>query len=219
MSPATETRAVQESRPPTAVKRAEGSFLHSTIGASVILSAWVFVLGWTYLHVYYAYFGININSLDFPVYHYMTFFFAQFVSFGWRGVYLGTLILAAFFLAWAGEGARSWIAGLFVGLGFLLLFWLGFHVAESNATEAARQDMSMASTLPQVEIEFKQQSALVNGDVQTLLNSPNLRLVLEDDTHLFVFVPVDLTKASALVNTVSVERSQVSCTLRTVRVK
>jgi hypothetical protein len=149
----------------------------------------------------------------------MTFFFAQFVSFGWRGLYLGTLILAAFFLAWVGEGARNWVSALLVGLGFLLLFWVGFHVAESNATEAAQQDMGMASTLPQVEIEFKQPSALVNGDLQTALNSPNLRLVLEDDTHLFVFVPVDLTKVSALVETVSIERSQVSCTLRTVRVK
>jgi hypothetical protein len=195
------------------------SFLHSTLGAGTIITAWIFVLGWTYLHVYYTYFGININSLDFPVYHYLTFFFTQFVSFELGGLFLGALILAVFALAWFGNIVRRRINGVVVGLGFLALFWLGFHVSEANAARAAKEDMAKASTLPQIAIELKEQHTFVDGDVEAILGSSDLRLLLEDKDHLFVFVPVDLKRHPLYVNTVSIDKSEVISTLRTVRVK
>lgn len=195
------------------------SFLHSTLGAGTIIVAWIFVLGWTYLHVYYTYFGININSIDFPTYHYLTFLFAQFVSFQWRGLFLGALILGVFCLAWFGNIVRNKITGLLVGLGFLALFWVGFHVAEANAAQAAKEDMGKSSTLPQIAVEFKQPKTFVDGDLEDALNSADLRLLLEDKDHLLVFVPVDVQHSPVYVNTVSIEKSEVAATLRTVRVK
>lgn len=195
------------------------SFLHSTLGAGTIITAWIFALGWTYLHVYYTYFGININSLDFPIYHYLTFFFAQFVSFQLRGLFLGMLITAVFCLAWFGNMVRNRIAGLLVGLGFLTLFWLGFHVAEANASQAAKEDMGKSSTLPQIAVEFKQPKTFVDGDLDAIMNASDLRLLLEDNDQLFVFVPVDIHHTPVYVNMVSIEKSEVAATLRKVRIK
>jgi hypothetical protein len=209
----------EEERVRKSAKDGADSFLHSTLGAGTIIVAWIFVLGWTYLHVYYTYFGINLNSLDFPTYHFLTFFFAQFVSFQWRGLFLGVLILGVFCLAWFGSVVRNRIAGLLVGLGFVALFWLGFHVAEANASQAAKEDMGKASSLPQIAIEFKQPKTFVDGDIDAIINSSDLRLLLEDKDHLFVFVPVDLDHSPVYVNSVGIEKSEVSATLRTVRVK
>ena len=200
-------------------KDSADSFLHSTLGAGTIITAWIFVLGWTYLHVYYTYFGININSLDFPIYHYLTFFFAQFVSFQLRGLFLGALIVAVFCLAWFGNMVRNRIAGLLVGLGFLTLFWLGFHVAEANASQAAKEDMGKNSALPQIAVEFKQPKTFVDGDLDAIMNSSDLRLLLENKDQLFVFVPVDIQNTPVYVNAVSIEKSEVAETLRKVRIK
>src|ERR1017187_10443675 len=68
-----------------------GDLLKNTLGAGTIITAWIFVLGWTYLHTYYAYFGVNISSLSFPIYYYPVFVFTQFVSFHARGLFLGVL--------------------------------------------------------------------------------------------------------------------------------
>src|SRR5580704_1880691 len=110
----------------------ESSFLKSVFGAAGIVTAWIFLLGWVYLHTYYEYFGLNVNALDFPSYHYLIFCFAQFVSFRWRGLIVGVLLLAVFMLTWWGTTIQKKFPAIVIGFAYLFVFWIGFHVAVAD---------------------------------------------------------------------------------------
>lgn len=197
----------------------EGSvgFLNGVLSAFVLVIAWIFVMGWTYLHTYYACFGVNVNSLDFPVYHYLTFCYAQFVSFHWGGLLVALMLLALFFVTWAGTSVKRKTLALVIATAYLLLFWGGFHIAIRNGKTAALEDMGLSSPLPQVVLEIKSTEKPSDSSVEEALGSANLRLLLETGDRLFVFEPV-YTKSNVLrVHVLEISRGETPFFMRIAR--
>jgi hypothetical protein len=112
-------------------------FLKSVISALSLVTAWTFVTGWIYLHTFYSYFGININSLDFPVYQYLIFCYTQFTASVWSALCMSALLIAFFLLTWAGVAATRLRWALAVSLGYLIPFGGGSFLAVHNAGEAS----------------------------------------------------------------------------------
>jgi hypothetical protein len=199
-----------------------GSFLKSVVGALALVTAWLFALGWTYLHNYYRYFGININSLDFPVYHYLIFSFTQFVSFRLPGLFLALMITVILALIWVGMKTRRIIWAFLITVCYLLIFWGGFLVAARDARRAAFHDMGPSSALPQFVFELKDGKRLQEHTIQAALDSPDLRLLLQSGDRVFVFEPLqkdpDQTQ-SAYVNVLQIDIHDLNPSVRVVRVK
>jgi len=107
------------------------------------VTAWVFVVGWAYLHTYYAYFGVNVDSLDFPVYHYFVFCYTQFVAFSWSGLSIAFLLLAFFLITWTGTQTVRKSLALLISCAYLFMFWAGFQLAVYNGKTAAMHNMGL----------------------------------------------------------------------------
>jgi hypothetical protein len=206
--------------PGAPIHTSPGEFLKRTLGASTIITAWLFVVGWAYLHTYFAYFGINIASLDFSIYTYFAEDFAQLVSNNAHGVLFGLLILCMFTLIWFGDRVIHKIAGLAIGVAVLLLFWIGFQLARTNAFRAAQRDIELrTSALPLVNAEFSDHHDFVDGDISVFLESSDLRLLWETKDTLFVFVPVNTAQPQVFVRVLALDRSKILASLRSERIK
>jgi hypothetical protein len=197
-------------------------FLKSISGAIILVIAWLFALGWTYLHNYYRYFGINVNSLDFPIFHYLVFSFTQFVSFRWPGLFLAGMMLLILALIWVGMKTERVLAAFCISIVYLVIFGTGFFVATLDARKAAFGDMGPDSALPQFVFELKEKPSFEEHTIQNALESADLRLLLETHDHVFVFQP--LTKepenmSSATVDVLELNVSDLKPSVRTVRVK
>lgn len=216
-----ETETTSRRIPEVAERRPvdRSGFLASALSSGAIITAWVFVLGWTYLHAYYQFFGINVNALVFPVYHYLVFFFAQFVSFHWQGWLLGAMMLVVFMVIWIGNMVRRVYWAILIGVLLLGLFWGGFHVAERDATYAALQDMGPASSYPVVTLEFKTRPQFQYGAVQDELASSDLRLLLENEDRIFVFQPLKTYDAPIYLDVLALDRKDLIVSKRTVRIR
>jgi hypothetical protein len=199
------------------VKRPEPvppGFLSTVIGTGTLITAWLFAVGWTYLHTYYRHFGVNINSLKFASSQYVVFAFAQFVSFPRARLLLGLLCLCVVLFVWWGASAKKplWVALLAVI--YLLLFWGGFLVAYAEAHEAALKDMRVGSSLPRIVIEMKKDNDSKFDLVDQIIRSADLRILIEDDDRLLVFVPQQLSGTTATVRVLDVRRQEVLYSVR-----
>jgi len=203
----------------TETSKGDSGFLSSVLGTGSLALAWIYVMGWSYLHAYYRFFGININSLDFPVSHYLTFCFTQFASFRWTGILLGLLALVLFLLIWLGTKTNRKAAAVLLGVGILALFWFGFWIAFRDARAAALSDMSLSSPQPIIVIEWKQDQKFINDDIDHPLRSDELRLLLETKEHIYVFKPVDTRREPLQVKVIELSRAEIAGTLRIVRAK
>lgn len=197
-----------------------GSFLRRTLGASTIITAWLFVVGWAYLHTYFAYFGINVASLDFSIYTYFAEDFTQLVSKNAHGVWLGLLILCVFALVWLGDRVVHKVMGLVIGVGLLLLFWIGFQLARTNAYITAKRDIEPHTcTLPRITAETESRHDFENGDIPIFLESVDLRLLWETKDTIFAFVPVNMDQPQVIVRVIALDRSKVLASMRSERIK
>lgn len=188
-------------------------FLRSVISAFSLVTAWTFVTGWIYLHSFYSFFGININSLDFPVYQYLIFCYTQFTASTWSTLGMSALMIAFFLLTWAGVTASKLQWALAVSIGYLLLFGGGFSIAVHNAKVAAIQYMGTGTPLPKIMLE--------TGDIKLkyavtdeAISSADLRLLLETRDQLFVFRPVDTARPSVSVRVIAIDRHSVPASVR-----
>jgi hypothetical protein len=196
-------------------------FLKSVVSAFGLVTAWVFVVGWAYLHAYYVYFGLNIDSLDFPVYHYFVFCYTQFVGFSWSGVGIGAVLFAFFLVTWAGTQTVRKGRAVLISCAYLFMFWAGFHLAVRNGKSAAIHDMGLHSPLPLIALELPEQKEkeIHDGATEEALNSSDLRLLLETKDQLFVFVPVDTNGQSVRVSVLAVDREITPLSMRIVTAK
>jgi hypothetical protein len=193
-------------------------FLKSVVSAFALVTAWVFVVGWTYLHTYYQYFGLNIDSLDFPVYHFFLFCYAQFVNFTWTSLGIAFLLVAFFLITWAGTQTvvKSW--AVLISCAYLFMFWAGFRLAVWNGKDAAFHHMGLSSPLPEVMLELNKPPQYAAAE--EALTSSKLRLLLETKDQLFVFLPVDTSGGSPLrVSVLAIGRQAASVSIRLVRVR
>jgi hypothetical protein len=197
----------------------ETGFLKSVVSSFALVTAWVFVIGWTYLHTYYVYFGVNIDSLDFPLYHHFVFCYAQFVAFSWSGIGIALLLLAFFLLTWAGTQTTRKAFAVLICCAYLFMFWAGFQLAVRNGRTAAIHDMGLSSPLPRIMLEFGDAKKIQYSDTEEAVNSSDLRLLLETKDQLFVFVPVDTTAPKVYVNVLEIDRHEVPLSMRPVRAK
>lgn len=211
-------RAVALIRIYFARRRPSPGFLDSVFKAIVLVGAWLFLLGWSYLYTYYRYFGVNINSLDFPFYHYLVFSFPQFVSFGWfRTLVFLAGILTLFALTWAGMKNQSKLWAIVIMGGFLGVFWGGSYFARLNASSQATQDMGPGSSLPVIFLEFKEQKISNTSDrIEKALRPAEFLLLLENGNRFFVFKrPND----EEIIRVLEIDRGDVSRSMRVVSVK
>jgi hypothetical protein len=193
---------------------------------STIITAWLFVVGWAYLHTYFAYFGINIASLDFSPYTYFAEDFTQLVSGNTHGVWFGLLILCLVLLAWFGDriGAPGPVLQLFAEIGtcvaFLFLFCVGFYLARVNAAHVSRQDIDLNTTsLPKVSVETDANHDFVDGDIEIFLGAGELRLLWETKDTMYVFLPVNTAQPKVDVRVVALDRSKILASIRSERIK
>jgi hypothetical protein len=192
-------------------------FLKSVISAFSLVTAWTFVMGWTYLHSFYSLFGININSLDFPVYQYLVFCYTQFTASFLSALGMSALMVSFFLLTWAGVGATKLRLALAVSIGYLLLFGGGFLIAVHNARTAAIRYMSIGTPLPKVMLETGD-AKLKYAAIDEALESSDLRLLLETKDQIFVFRPVDTVQPLAKVRLIAIDRHSVPISMRTITV-
>jgi len=192
-------------------------FLKSVISAFSLVTAWTFVTGWTYLHAFYSFFGININSLDFPVYQYLIFCYTQFTASAWSSLGMSALVVAFFLLTWAGVEAAKLRWALAISIGYLVLFGGGFLIAVHNARGAAIRYMGIGTPLPNVMLETGDLKLRYSA-TDDALNSADLRLLLETKDQLFVFRPVDTSRPTAKVRVIAVDRHSVPASMRIVTV-
>jgi hypothetical protein len=194
-------------------------FLKSVFGAGGLLTAWIFVMGWSYLYTYYEYFGLNINSLEVPIYQYFLFCFTQFVSFRWNALIVAPMMLAVFLLTWVGTSVRRKRWGVAVAVAYLVLFWLGFRFSVTDGVKRAVEDMSDSSYLPLIALEFRTpDQSFKYGVIEQSLASNRLRLLIENKDRLFVFVPVDTKDPIARVTLFEIDRKDVLVTTRSVNI-
>jgi hypothetical protein len=194
-------------------------FLKGVFGAGGLLTAWIFVMGWSYLYTYYEYFGLNINSLELPIYQYFVFCFTQFVSFRWNTFLVAPMILGVFMLTWLGTSVRRKRWGIAVAVAYLALFWLGFWFSVTDGTKRAVEDMSVSSYLPLITLEFKiPDQSFKYGAIEQSLASNQLRLLIENKDRLFVFVPVNTSDPVAHVTLFEIDRKDVFVTMRSVNI-
>ena len=195
-------------------------FVKHTLGATTIILAWLYVVGWAYLHAYFAYFGINISTLDLSVYNYFTAVFIQLVSGGSHGILLSCMVLSLFALIWFGDRVSHTLSGLAIGIAVLILFWAGFQLTRVNAREAAQRDIApKTTTLPTVSIEYTNPHSFVDGDIDDILSSAYLRLLWETKDTMYVFVPVNMNQDRVVVRVVGVDRANVLASIRSERIK
>jgi hypothetical protein len=188
------------------------------LGTGTLMTAWVFTVGWTYLHTYYRHFGVNINSLNFAPSQYFVFAFVQFVSFPNGRFLLGALsVCAAVLVAWSTLSKRlTWLAVLSVL--YLLLLLGGFRTAYRQAHEAALKDMQEGSSLPRILLQMKKDNNSKYNMIDQIIRSPDLRILIEDDDRLLVFVPKRLNAPTAIVRVLEVRHQEVLYSVRTTTV-
>jgi hypothetical protein len=199
-----------------------GTFLKGVLGAIALVIAWLFVLGWTYLHNYYRYFGINVNSLAFPTYHYLLFSFAQFVSFRLPGLFLALMMICILLLLWAAMSTRSTILAVLITAAYLAIFWCSFLVSAHNARSAAFHDMGPNSSLPQFVFELKNNPTFQDHTIQSAVEFPDLRLLLKNGDHIFVFEALDTDPEemrTPYVRVLELDSKDLGPSVRVVRVK
>jgi hypothetical protein len=196
-------------------------FLKSVVSAFGLVTAWVFVVGWAYLHAYYAYFGVNVDSLDFPAYHYLIFCYTQFVTFSWSGVGIAAVLFAFFLITWAGTQTVRKAWAVLISCTYLFMFWAGFHLAVRNGKNAAVHNMGLRSPLPLITLELakEKKKEIQDGATEEALGSSDLRLLLETKEQLFVFVPVDTTSQSVRVSVLAIDRQETPLSMRVVTVR
>ena len=201
-------------------EKASPGFLESVFGAGGLVAAWIFAFGWTYLRTYYWQFGVNINTLDFPVHHYLAYCFQQLVSSSWtKELLLSVLILMVITVASLGVRTQSKkLAFLFGGL-YLLLFGVGFHMANSNGRSAALDDMvAETTTLPTITLEFKDgfkaAGRFESGDISNALRVKKFRLLLENGDRLFVFDPVASADNETELRVLEIDRRDLGASMR-----
>jgi hypothetical protein len=191
----------------------KSGFLKSVISAFSLVTAFTFVTGWTYLHAFYSYFGININSLDLPVYQYLIFCYTQFTSSTLSAIGMSVLMIAFFFLTWAGVEVSKLRWALAISIGYLILFGGGFLIAIHNAKAGAIRYMGIYTPLPNVMLETVD-TKIKYSATEDALDSADLRLLLETKDELFVFRPVDTSKPQARVRVITIDRHSVPVSMR-----
>jgi hypothetical protein len=199
-----------------------GAFLKTILGASALVTAWLFVLGWTYLHNYYRYFGINVNELNLPTYHYLLFSFAQFVSFRLPGLFLAIMMILILLLLWAAMRTRRALVAVLITAAYLAIFWCGFLISAHDARSAAFHDMGPNSSLPQFVFELKNNPAFQDQTIQSAVQFPDLRLLLTNSNRIFVFEALDTDPAkmkAPYVRLLELDSKELNPSVRVIRVK
>jgi hypothetical protein len=105
--------------------------LTKLLGGLPLLAVYPYFAGWVYIYYYYDHFGISLNSLDIPVYHF--FVYSQSPLKTWLGISLLCGIVLILLLI--SLSSRLW----FLAFGLLLAFFPLFNVARERGDDRARE--------------------------------------------------------------------------------
>jgi hypothetical protein len=161
--------------------------------AVVVITAWLYVMGWTYVSQYFIQFRIPLLMLDLPLQHY--FVYGGLVL--WKNVWLSLGISIAIVamawacVRWASTLGRFAISTILV-IAILVLFLVGRFAGIATAqAEFLHQYQNDYPAYPRVSIILKKEASETIGDrLGDVAKTDCGRLVLFSSGRLFLIRPV-----------------------------
>jgi hypothetical protein len=170
-----------------------GDFVGVAGFAIGLVSAWLYLAGWTYAYHYFDRFGIPLLMVDIPKENYFVFGGVVVWHFPAWGSVFGVAVLAMVYSRrWLDAKLGRLIApfGLLVALA---AFWLGHQAAIVAAHEQyALQRESDYSAYPRIQLWMKEASKATDGSqpAATDLATGCYRLLLHNQNRLFLLRPL-----------------------------
>jgi len=166
-----------------------------------LISAWLYVAGWTYAYHYFDRFGIPLLMVEIPKEHYFVYggiVVRQFPI--WESVIVVITLAVIALWRWLRLDAGRLKIPLSV-LALLAVFWLGHQVAVVAAHEQyIEQREGDYSAFPRVQVWPKETSKSPNGSPRSSADLTNgcYHLLLHNQNRLFLLRPVKGAPAADL---------------------
>jgi MFS family permease len=158
-----------------------------------LISAWLYVAGWTYANHYFDRFGIPLLMVDIPKEHYLVYggiVVSQFPI--WELAIVVIFIAAIALWRWLRLDAGRLKTPLSV-LALLAVFWLGHGAAVVAADrQHIQQRESDYGAFPRVQVWLKESAKPPDGSPRTSADLTNgcYRLLLHNQNRLFLLRPL-----------------------------
>jgi len=176
-----------------------------------LISAWLYVTGWTYAYHYFDRFGIPLLMVDIPKETYFVYggivvqqFSIWALAIGVVGVF-SLILWRRFGAKWHWVGATEhWpkaAVGIFMFVVLAAIFWIGRHAAITAAHQQyVEQRDTDYSAYPRVQVWLKQDTKPRDSspDLSADLTTGCYRLLLHNQNRLFLLRPVKGTPAASL---------------------
>ena len=169
--------------------------------AAGLISAWLYVAGWTYAYHYFDRFGIPLLMVDIPKENYFVYggiVVRQFPV--WELTIVGIILAAIALGLWLRLDAGRLTIPLSV-LALLAVFWLGHRAAVAAAhKQYIQQRESDYAAFPRVQVWPKETSKPPDGSPPSSadLTSGCYRLLLHNQNRLFLLRPLKGAPAAGL---------------------
>jgi hypothetical protein len=158
-----------------------------------LVSAWLYLAGWTYAYHYFDRFGIPLLMVDIPKENYFVYGGVVVRQFPVWGLVIGMAVLAMVY-SWRWLDAK--LGRLMAPSGLLVVlaaFWLGHQAAIVAAHEQyALQRESDYSAYPRIQVWMKESGKITDGLQPTSadLAAGCYRLLLHNQNRLFLLRPL-----------------------------
>jgi hypothetical protein len=166
-----------------------------------LISAWLYVAGWTYAYHYFDRFGIPLLMVDIPKENYFVYGGIVVLQFPiWELAIVVVLIAVVALGLWLRLDAGRLKIPLSV-LALVVVFWLGHQAAVVAAHEQyIQQRESDYGAFPRVQVWPKETSKSPNGSPLSSADLTNgcYRLLLHNQNRLFLLRPLKGTPAADL---------------------
>jgi len=166
-----------------------------------LITAWLYVAGWTYAYHYFDRFGVPLLMVDIPKEHYLVYGSIVVRNFPIWGLTIGVAGIAVFIL-WRHLGDMADRLRLPVGIvAVLALFWLSHQAAVVAAHEQyIQQRETDYGAYPRVQVWTRENIKSTNGAPSVIpdLAAGCYRLLLHNQNRLFLLRPLKGAPAADL---------------------
>jgi MFS family permease len=178
-----------------------GDILGAAGFAIGLITAWLYLAGWTYAYHYFDRFGIPLLMVDIPKENYFVYGGIVVSQFPVWGLVIGIAVLA---MVYSWRWLNSKLGRLLAPFGLLVVlaaFWLGHQAAIVAAHEQyALQRASDYSAYPRIQVWIKESGKTTDGSQpsSTDLAAGCYRLLLHNQNRLFLLRPLKGAAAADL---------------------
>jgi hypothetical protein len=161
--------------------------------AVVVITAWLYVVGWTYVSQYFIQFRIPLLMLDLPLQHYFVYGGLVLWKSTWLslGMSIAIVALAWACTRWASKFGRFAVSTILI-VGLVVLFLVGrFAGIDTARAEFLHQYQNDYPAYPRISVVLKKEARETIGDrLGDIANTDCGRLVLFTSGRLFLIRPV-----------------------------